>query len=73
MFQSSVVLSLVKSVESILKTDRLAAVSCVRISAALPHGFPTDTAWLVVVLGKKIECLHLLKKVPLGIDITVFL
>jgi hypothetical protein len=32
MFKSSVVLSLVKSVESVLKTDRLAAVSCVRIS-----------------------------------------
>jgi hypothetical protein len=33
MFKSSVVLSLVKSVESVLKTDQLAVVvSCVRIS-----------------------------------------
>jgi hypothetical protein len=32
MFKSSVVLSLVESVESVLKTDRLAVVSCVRIS-----------------------------------------
>jgi hypothetical protein len=31
MLKSSVVLSLVKSVESVLKTDRLAVVSCVRI------------------------------------------
>ncbi len=29
MFKSSVVLSLVESVESVLKTDRLAVVSCV--------------------------------------------
>jgi hypothetical protein len=32
MFKSSVVLSLVESVESVLKTDRLAVVSYVRIS-----------------------------------------
>ncbi len=32
MFKSSVVLSLVEIVESVLKTDRLAVVSCVRIS-----------------------------------------
>jgi hypothetical protein len=32
MFKSSAALSLVKSVESVLKTDRLAVVSCVRIS-----------------------------------------
>jgi hypothetical protein len=31
-FKFSVVLSLVKSVEYVLKTDRLAVVSCVRIS-----------------------------------------
>jgi hypothetical protein len=31
MFKSSVVLSLLESVESVLKTDRLAVVSCVRI------------------------------------------
>jgi hypothetical protein len=31
MFKSSVVLSLVRSIESVLKTDRLAVVSCVSV------------------------------------------
>ncbi len=34
MFKSSAVPSLVKSIESVLKTDRLAVVSCVRISCS---------------------------------------
>jgi hypothetical protein len=50
MFKSSVVLSLIESVESVLKTDRLAVVSCVRGKEKnLPKGANSEFVTVVVV------------------------